>query len=85
MLYINAELAKANQELQATNEALGQANSQLRRTNADLDTFVYSASHDLKSPITNVEGLLLALRAHLPANAFEAPTVPRLLDMMGGA
>ncbi|OGX84330.1 hypothetical protein BEN47_02900 [Hymenobacter lapidarius] len=82
---LNAELAAINQEMLATNEELKVANNRLTRTNSDLDTFVYSASHDLKSPITNVEGLLLALREHLPATAFEVPLVPRLLGMMDDA
>ncbi|RZK92816.1 MAG: HAMP domain-containing histidine kinase, partial [Hymenobacter sp.] len=82
---LNQELAAINEEMQATNEELHESNSRLLRTNTDLDTFVYTASHDLKSPITNVEGLLLALRDHLPANAFDNALVPRLLDMMAGA
>ena len=32
-------------------------NARLRRTNEDLDTFVYTASHDLKQPITNMAGI----------------------------
>ncbi len=34
----------------------------LRRANADLDTFVYAAAHDLKSPIDNLEAVIVALR-----------------------
>lgn len=82
---LNEELAAINEEMQATNEELHESNTRLLRTNTDLDTFVYTASHDLKSPITNVEGLLLALRDHLPANALDNAVVPRLLDMMAGA
>ncbi|MDJ0366353.1 PAS domain-containing protein [Hymenobacter sp. H14-R3] len=82
---LNEELAAINEEMQATNEELHESNTRLLRTNTDLDTFVYTASHDLKSPITNVEGLLLALRDHLPANALDHAVVPRLLDMMAGA
>ena len=82
---LNEELAAINKEMQATNEELYASNTLLTRTNADLDTFVYSASHDLKSPITNIEGLLLALRQQLPAEAQDAPLVPRLLEMMDGA
>ncbi|MCA8832399.1 PAS domain-containing sensor histidine kinase [Hymenobacter pini] len=36
---------------------LKQANEQLTRTNQDLDNFVYAASHDLKQPVNNLEGL----------------------------
>ncbi len=53
------ELTAANAELETTND-------QLRRTNVDLDNFIYTASHDLKAPITNIEGLLHALQQQLP-------------------
>jgi len=76
---LNEELAAINEELLASNEELNTTNTQLTRTNVDLDNFVYTASHDLKAPIANIEGLLLALREHLPA---PAPPVPRLLDLM---
>jgi len=33
-------------------------NIELLRINTDLDNFVYTASHDLRSPISNLEGLL---------------------------
>ncbi|RYY21111.1 MAG: PAS domain S-box protein [Cytophagaceae bacterium] len=71
----------ARQQVQHLNATLQATNERLRRTNADLDTFVYTASHDLKAPITNIEGLLDALRTHLPA-APPAPLVPQLLAMM---
>ena len=45
---------------------LKHANEQLTRTNVDLDNFIYTASHDLKAPITNIEGLLDTLRHELP-------------------
>ncbi|MDF9800827.1 PAS domain S-box-containing protein [Catalinimonas alkaloidigena] len=40
------------------NEELMRKNAELHKVNTDLDNFVYSASHDLKSPIANLEGLL---------------------------
>lgn len=43
------------------NEALEKKNRQLQIINNDLDNFIYTASHDLRSPISNFEGLLLAL------------------------
>ncbi|RZK59035.1 MAG: PAS domain S-box protein, partial [Hymenobacter sp.] len=78
---LNEELAGINEELRATNEELHTSNSRLVRTNTDLDTFVYTASHDLKAPINNIEGLLNALRDYLPTDADADPTamVPRLL------
>ena len=74
-----------NEALKATNQELADSNHRLTRTNTDLDTFVYTASHDLKAPISNIEGLLLALRQQLPPAALQADLVPRLLDMMQGS
>ena len=73
------------QQLQEANQALTESNEQLTRTNADLDTFIYTASHDLKTPITNLEGLLHALHEELPADLLQANAVPPLLDRMQGA
>ena len=84
---LNAELAVTNQLLRGRNEELSAVNQQLTRTNADLDSFIYIASHDLKEPIANIEGLLLALRRHLPASKLPADepvegSVPHLLALM---
>jgi PAS domain S-box-containing protein len=38
---------------------------ELTRLNVDLDNFVYTASHDLRAPIANLEGLLLVLKKRL--------------------
>ena len=73
------------QQAQALAASLLTANEQLTRTNTDLDNFIYTASHDLKSPIANIEGLLLLLRKQLPAEARQAGLVPRVLTMMQGA
>lgn len=51
------ELVQARTKLVSTNEELSHKNIELQRTNNDLDNFVYTASHDLKSPIANMEGL----------------------------
>jgi PAS domain S-box-containing protein len=85
-----SEQVVAHQRVQALNEELGQTNGQLSltndrltRTNVDLDNFIYTASHDLKAPITNVEGLLLALREHLAmADNLPDELVHQLLDLM---
>ncbi|GAA4503472.1 hypothetical protein GCM10023172_28370 [Hymenobacter ginsengisoli] len=68
------KVLELNQELQARNQ-------QLTRTNADLDTFVYTASHDLKVPIANIEGLLDALSRALRSQPAPAQ-VPHLLGLM---
>jgi signal transduction histidine kinase len=77
----NEELTVMNEELQSANEELGEANLQLTRTNVDLDNFIYTASHDLKAPITNIEGLLLALKSELPT-ASQAGEVAYILGLM---
>jgi signal transduction histidine kinase len=66
---------QATHQLQAFNELL-------QRANADLDNFIYTASHDLRSPIANIEGLLQTLQRELPAVAYvaEVPTVLRLVQ-----
>ena len=76
---------RAQQHAERLNEDLSVVNEQLVRTNADLDTFIYTASHDLKSPITNIEGLLLALSEELPEEARSAEPVPYLFELMQGA
>jgi len=76
--------ASAQQALALASE-LHAANEQLTRTNVDLDTFIYTASHDLKAPIANIEGLLLLLRKQLPAEVGQAGLVPKVLGMMQGA
>jgi PAS domain S-box-containing protein len=49
------------------NEELRQKNQELLRINQDLDNFVYTASHDLKSPIANLEGLITELKFEMAA------------------
>jgi PAS domain S-box-containing protein len=78
------QVQQLNEELTASNKALHETNSRLVRTNADLDNFVYTASHDLKAPITNIEGLLALLPELLPAalltDAHVAPVLERMQE-----
>ncbi|WP_426062051.1 PAS domain-containing protein [Hymenobacter sp. B1770] len=78
---LNEELAAINEEMHATNEELGNSNSQLVSINSDLDNFVYTASHDLKAPISNIEGLLATLREELPTPA-AGSEVALILDLI---
>ncbi|KAA5546779.1 sensor histidine kinase [Adhaeribacter rhizoryzae] len=55
--------------------ALEHKNSELQKTNLDLDNFIYTASHDLRSPVTNIEALMLLLKEDLAeANALNDGT-----------
>jgi PAS domain S-box-containing protein len=74
-----------NQELTAANQELCDANKQLVRTNVDLDNFIYTASHDLKAPITNIEGLLHLLKRTLPAAIRADTLVASVLERMHGS
>ena len=78
------EQVRARQQAQALAAELTTANQQLVRTNVDLDTFVYTASHDLKAPISNLDGLLTLLREELPAEVaqgeYVAPTLAHMRD-----
>lgn len=62
-------LKEANNELEdqvmRRTAELERKNLQLTRINADLDNFIYTASHDLKVPIVNLEGLLILLNKKL--------------------
>jgi PAS domain S-box-containing protein len=69
------------QQAQALAQELATANEQLTRTNVDLDNFIYTASHDLKAPITNIEGLLDTLQHELPEQ-LPGSEVTYILDLM---
>jgi two-component system CheB/CheR fusion protein len=73
-------------DLKFTQEKLQQTNEHLLRVIEDLDTFVYTASHDLKSPIGNIEGLMLLLEEQI-GSAGPIPGEPTqpVFDMMKGA
>jgi signal transduction histidine kinase len=62
----NKDLKVANQELRQANQQLSHLNEDLSRANSDLDNFIYTASHDLKAPILNIEGLVNSLLRQLP-------------------
>jgi PAS domain S-box-containing protein len=49
-------------------ETISHKNDELLKINSDLDNFVYTASHDLKAPVLNIEGLVYALVAAMEKN-----------------
>jgi signal transduction histidine kinase len=78
---LTKKLRTSRDQAQALNVELQTSNTQLTRSNVDLDNFIYTASHDLKAPITNIEGLLLALDQQLPV-ASRDQEVTSMLEMM---
>jgi two-component system, sensor histidine kinase len=66
-------------------ESLELKNAQLLRINTDLDNFVYTASHDLKAPIANIEGLINLLSSELSAGSVPEGEVQHMLGLMQNA
>ncbi len=52
-------------EMLQSKKELEEKNKQLQKINIDLDNFIYTASHDLKAPISNIEGLFSQLNKRL--------------------
>jgi signal transduction histidine kinase len=76
---LNQELKSEIKERIEAQEMLKETNKNLLQINTDLDNFVYTASHDLKSPILNIEGLINDLATQ---ECYNDPEVKVLLDMM---
>ncbi len=55
------ELERTKEELRNSNQDLNNSVEELSRINLELDNFVYSASHDLKAPLNNLEALVALL------------------------
>ena len=70
----------AQEKLLKTEADLRKRNEELERINNDLDNFIYTASHDLKSPVVNLQGLTSIIRKKLDKDAAFANT--DLLDMV---
>ncbi|QIL75080.1 PAS domain-containing protein [Hymenobacter sp. HDW8] len=81
---LTKKLRTSRDEAQALNAELRTANDQLTRTNVDLDNFIYTASHDLKAPITNIEGLVQVLAGELPPKD-RSGEVAYILELMQSA
>ncbi|EMR03269.1 PAS domain-containing sensor histidine kinase [Cesiribacter andamanensis] len=69
-------------ELATANEDLLRTNQQLTRTNSDLDNFIYAASHDLKAPISNIEGLLRLMERSLTKEGPLSAQVAQVTGLM---
>ncbi|ALI99917.1 PAS domain-containing sensor histidine kinase [Rufibacter tibetensis] len=72
-------------ERKQAEETLKRRNEELQRTNNDLDNFIYTASHDLKAPITNIEGLVNTLVMDLPPETAELPDIAPIIPMIRGS
>src|SRR5690606_7565516 len=84
LIELNNELEQRvddrTQELLAREKELNTKNQELGKVNVDLDNFIYTASHDLKSPIANLEALIGVLKEELAD--FATPPHLQFLGMM---
>lgn len=63
-------------------ETVANSNAQLTRINNDLDNFVYTASHDLKAPVMNIEGLIYALERVVNPRQGASREVQQIMQMI---
>ena len=63
-------------------ETLQKRNAELQIINDDLDNFIYAASHDLKTPILNIEGIMGALQDQLSPTSLQAADIQYTLHLM---
>ena len=82
LVALHEESSALNEELVVTNEELQTANTSLLHVNAELDTFVYAASHDLRTPVANLQGLVQAVAEQVAAGAPGSEPMAPLLKMM---
>ncbi|CAN5915240.1 hypothetical protein BH24BAC1_BH24BAC1_16280 [soil metagenome] len=61
-------------------EVLESKNQELKKINLDLDNFIYTASHDLRSPIVNIEGLMTILKEELSASNCLSEETSEVMD-----
>ena len=79
---LEARVQERTRQLTTSNAALTTSNDRLTRTNADLDTFVYTAAHDLRAPVNNLEGMMAVLRESLSAAVQQEETVHHVLGLL---
>lgn len=68
---MSVAIKKQFEEITEKNELLATQNVRLNKLNKELDQFIYSASHDLKAPLSSLLGLVNILRAEISPSQHE--------------
>ena len=80
------ELEQANRYVLNLNrdleERVKERTKELTRINNDLDNFIYTASHDLKAPINNIEGLMKLISDRFSTDPGNPEAISSLMDMV---
>lgn len=79
---LEERVRERTEELTRKNVELEIMNNELKRVNTDLDNFVYSASHDLIAPVSNIEGLISTLNESLGDLPEKDETVMLVLELI---
>ncbi len=77
---LEVKINERTKELFEKNQELEMKNKQLDKINKDLDNFVYTASHDLKAPIKNIEALFHLLKGQVPETQSKANEITEMMD-----
>lgn len=78
-------LAKVKEDIEKMNEQLSLNNAELNKINQDLDNFVYTASHDLKAPVANIDGLLEMLDVSLHEKLIRDDEIENIVHLIKGS
>jgi signal transduction histidine kinase len=65
---MSVAIKKQFEEIKEKSDLLEQQNYRLNKLNNELDQFIYSASHDLKAPLSSLLGLISILRKRVEPN-----------------
>ncbi|MBX9853790.1 MAG: PAS domain S-box protein [Cytophagaceae bacterium] len=76
------EEKQSEREIYQKNIDLSQKNKELIKINNDLDNFIYTASHDLKAPVSNIEGLMDTLTTSLKEKNKIDEDIEQIIDVI---